>query len=149
MPARVLGDSCGRPDAGDVERRKRGRRISALETTEDITLINMTSGTALAAAAQDPWITWTEPRDYPKTRHWGHWIREQVPAAQGYAWLSRREPPTTAFVLFGARFTTNPVRALATHPEVPPGNRAVFDTAVGVRTLRGLLAPYNVTVARY
>jgi hypothetical protein len=128
--------------------RVRGRRISAVKTNVDITLVDMTTSVALAAVAQDGWLTWTEPRDYAQTRHWGHWIREKVPNAQGYIWPSRREPPTSAFVLFGDRFPANPVEVLPKHPDLPPGNRAVFDSPVGIRYLRGMLSSYNVTVAK-
>ncbi len=128
--------------------RVRGRRISAIATTTKITLVDMRSAVGLAAVAQDPWLVWTDPSDYAQTRHWGHWIRSQVPTAQGYVWPSRREPPTMAFVLFGDRLPLGAITVAQEHPDVPAGPSADFDTPPGLRALRKMLAPYNVTIAR-
>lgn len=128
--------------------RVRGRKISAIATTTDVSLVNMTSAVGLASVAQDPWLTWADPRDYAQTRHWGHWIRSQVPTAQGYVWPSRREPPTRAFVLFEDRLPAGAIHAVPNHPAVPAGARAGFDTPPGLRALRKMLAIYNVSIAR-
>lgn len=128
--------------------RVRGRRISAIATTTEVTLVDMRSAVGLASVAQDPWLIWTDPRDYAQTRHWGHWIRSQVPTAQGYVWPSRREPPTRAFLLFDDRLPTGAIDVVPNHPDVPAGPHADFDTPSGIRTLRKMLAVYNVSIAR-
>jgi hypothetical protein len=129
------------------QRKFADRRISAVMTTHELVIVSLRTGIDLGAVSQDPWLTWTEPRDYSRTRHWGHWIRGQLPSVQGYVWSSRREPLTDSYVLFGDRI---PVGAIAetTHPDVPAGRRADFDTSVGRAELRRRLAVYNVTITR-
>src|SRR5262249_51931268 len=66
----------------------RNRRASVVNTTEELTLVDLCSGEAQAAVAQDPWLVQAEPADYHATRRWASWIREQAPAAQGLIWPS-------------------------------------------------------------
>lgn len=124
----------------------RGRRISAVELTVDVDLVALCSLRQLRAVAQDPWLTTAEPRDYAQTRHWGHWIRDKQPAAAGYVWMSRRDPAQRSYVFFEDRMPRGTVVA-TTHPDVPPGDEADFDTPQGLRALRRRLSAYGVAVA--
>lgn len=124
-----------------------GRRISAIEVTADLELVSLQTGTDLGAVAQDTWLTMCEPRDYAQSRHWAHWIRSHAKSAVGYVWLSRREPGTAAYVLFGDRFSPS-VIAWTAHPDVPAGDEADFDTPLGRRALRNRLSRYNVGLSR-
>jgi hypothetical protein len=81
----------------------RGRRASVVETTEALHLVDLCSGEALAAVAQDTWLVQAESADYHATRRWASWIREQVPTAQGLIWPSKREGGRPALVLFRDR----------------------------------------------
>ena len=124
-----------------------GRRISAIELTADLEVVTLRSGTDLGAVAQDTWLTTCDTRDYPQSRHWGHWIRTHAPTASGYVWRSKREPLHDAYVLFSDRI---PVGAIVQthHPSVPAGDRADFDTPRGRRDLRARLTRYGVALAR-
>lgn len=124
-----------------------GRRISAVSITTTLPLVSLCSGTDLGAVAQDTWLTTCDPRDYAQSRHWAHWIRGHAGAAAGYVWLSRREPGTLAYVLFGDRMPPGSVRAV-TDPRVPLGDEADFDTVRGRRALRNRLLRYNVGLSR-
>jgi hypothetical protein len=127
--------------------RAAGRRISAVEVTADLELVSLRTGTDLGAVAQDTWLTTCDPRDYPQSRHWAHWIRIHATSAAGYVWLSRREPGTSAYVLFGDRVPSGTM-ATSADPSVPPGDEADFDAPRGRRALRNRLARYNVALAR-
>ena len=128
-------------------RKVSGRRISAIEVTADLELVSLQTGTDLGAVSQDTWLTMCDPRDYAQSRHWAHWIRSYAKSAGGYIWLSRREPGTAAYVLFGDRFSPSVITATA-HPDVPAADEADFDTPVGRRALRNRLTRYNVGLSR-
>jgi hypothetical protein len=125
-----------------------GRRISAVELTGDIQVTALLSGRDLGALAQDPWLTTAEPRDYPQTRHWGHWIRDHVLDSAGFVWPSRREPAGQCCVLFGDRLPAGAGLVTISDPNVPAGDRADFDTPVGLRELRRRLNAYGVSITR-
>jgi hypothetical protein len=81
----------------------RYRRISTVGLANDLTLLALTTGTELAAVAQDEWLIHTGPEDYGKTRRWAHWLRRQAPWAQGLVWPSKRDVGEEAVILFGDR----------------------------------------------
>src|SRR6185437_8267175 len=124
-----------------------GRRISAVQTRLDLTLLSLRSAADLAAVSQDPWLVSCGPPNYPQSRHWGHWIRSQAPAAGGYVWMSHREPTKQAYLLFVHRIpaaATETITNYALLPEV----EAEFDNPSGRRALRRRLSAYNVVVSR-
>lgn len=118
----------------------RGQRASAVETTKDLTLVDLCSGEALAAVAQDSWLVQAEPVDYHATRRWAVWIREQAPAAHGLIWRSKREMERPALVLFGDRC---PADCLVTEPS----SGRDLDDQEGAVWINQLLAPYQARVA--
>ncbi|WP_289009898.1 RES family NAD+ phosphorylase [uncultured Thermomonospora sp.] len=119
----------------------RGRRISAVETTVDLTLVDLLSGEALAAVAQDTWLIHALPREYHLTRAWASWIRKHTPQAQGLIWPSKREGTQPALVLFGDEGRCPP-GAL----RVVPDAGADFDDPAGLAWLNERLAPYRAHV---
>jgi hypothetical protein len=117
------------------------RRLSGLTTTRDLDLISLLTAADLAAVCQDEWLVQADPRDYPQTRHWGHWIRASVPWVQGFAWPSRRDLGSRAVVLFGDRCPDGTLRVI-------PGASVDLGTADGAAWLNTRLAPYRITVRR-
>jgi RES domain len=121
-----------------------GRRISRIELRVDIELVDLCGLVALRACSQSDWLTSTEPRDYPQTRHWGHWIRTQAPNAAGFVWLSKRDPTKQSYVLFGDRC---PPGAIEVGPVFAPGGvDPNFDTDDGRAYLNHLLSVFNAHV---
>jgi hypothetical protein len=125
----------------------RGRRISAITTAVDLSLVSLRSAADLGAVAQDTWLTMCDPRDYAQSRHWAHWIRGHETSAAGYAWRSRRDPTDDAYVLFGDRCPAGALQPIA-HPDVPLGDEAEFDSVRGRRWLRRQLVQHRVTLTR-
>jgi hypothetical protein len=80
-----------------------GQCISALRVIKPLTLISLMTAEDLASAYQDEWLVQADPAEYPQTRRWGTWLRQQEPSAQGIAWPSRRNIGHQALVLFGDR----------------------------------------------
>ena len=117
-----------------------GQRASAVETTQDLTLVDLCSGEALAAVAQTTWLVQAEPADYHATRRWAAWIREQAPTAHGMIWPSKREGGRPALVLFGDRC---PDGCLVTEPCWGQD----LDDLEGAVWINHLLAPYQARVA--
>jgi hypothetical protein len=119
----------------------KGRRLITVRTTHAVTLLDLCSSTALASVYADEWLIHCEPVDYPKTRAWGHWLRELVPSAMGFIWPSKRNVGGRAVILFGDRC---------------PGAlewdaaQAVLelDDRDGVAELNERLRPYRATVRR-
>ena len=124
-----------------------GRRISAVTTVEELSLVSLRSAADLAAVSQDPWLTTCGPQSYAQARHWGHWIRAHAPAAAGYVWMSHREPTQRAFVLFGDRMSNDAI-VTADNPSVPEGHEAEFDHPQGRRALIRWLARHHVALSR-
>ncbi|ACY96986.1 RES family NAD+ phosphorylase [Thermomonospora curvata] len=124
-----------------VQKKVRGRRISAVETTMDLSLVDLLSGEALAAVAQDTWLIHALPEHYHLTRQWASWIREHAPQAQGMIWPSKREGAQPALVLFGDEGRCPP-DAL----RVVPDAGADFDDPAGFAWLNERLAPYRAHV---
>jgi hypothetical protein len=125
----------------------RGRMISAVETTTDVELVELCTAPGLGSVAQDTWLTYCDPRDYPQSRHWAHRIRTWAPAASGFCWLSKREPGQHCVVLFDDRCPAGMLRP-ASMSDIPTGTEADFDTNRGRAWLRSRLASYNVAIAR-
>jgi hypothetical protein len=121
-----------------------GRRLSAVTTTHGIELISLCTGAELGALSQDTWLTTAYPRDYPQTRHWGHWIRTCDPGAAGFVWRSRIEPAGYVAVLFADRC---PADLLAPRPQPAWGGVASvdLDAGPGHDRLRTTLAIYGAT----
>jgi len=122
-----------------------GRRISAVITTTDLTMVSLRTAVDLAAVCQDSWLTTCDPCCYAQSRHWAHWIRARAPAAAGFTWMSRREPTQQAFILFGDRTPPGPITTTADH-KLPCGT-AEFGTPLGLYALRCRLATYNVALS--
>lgn len=118
-----------------------GRSLSFLRLTVDLEMVSLMSGADLAAVGQDSWLVHTECSEYPQTRDWGHWIREQTkPWAQGFVWPSKREPADRVAILFEDRCDTAPLEPTGVAP-------VDFDTAEGERWLNGVLSAYCARVA--
>ena len=81
----------------------RDRTLRAVRTVVDLRLIGLRTTRELAGVCADEWLIHAEPRDYPYTRGWAHWLRAQLPAADGLVWPSRRNLGGTALILFGDR----------------------------------------------
>jgi RES domain len=125
----------------------RGRRISALITEVDLSLVSLRSAADLTAVSQDPWLTTCGPQCYAQSRHWAHWIRSHAPTAAGYVWMSHREPTQRAFVLFGDRVPDDGI-ATVDDPRLPPAGEAEFDHPRGRRALLRRLSTYHVALSR-
>lgn len=121
-----------------------GRRQSAVITTRDLKILDLRGLQGLGSVRQDSWLVHADPLQYAQTRHWAHWIRLHCPDLDGFVWMSHREPTDEAYVLFGSPH--KPFLAAASHPEVPDGDPSDFDTVVGRRRLRTVLARHGYTV---
>lgn len=75
--------------------------LSAVRTTSDISLVDITSAEGLAAVWQDEWLVTS--LEYPQTRYWVRLIREHSKKAQGLCWTSKRCMPRRALQFFGDR----------------------------------------------
>jgi hypothetical protein len=125
--------------------RLQGRCISWIRLTCDLELVTLVSGEDLAAVSQDTWLTTCDSKSYVFTRTWGHRIRKWAPSAQGFVWLSRREPTRHAYIFFGDRCPDDCFVEVQ-HPRhrPPDGNR--LDHGPGHAYVRAILDRYNVTV---
>jgi hypothetical protein len=114
-------------------------RITAIEPTQDLTLISLLTTADLAAACQDEWLIQTSPAEYPQTRRWAQWLRSQASWAQGLAWPSVRNLGRPTVVLFGDRVPADML-------QVVPGTAVDLGSATGAAWLNKQLAPYRITV---
>ncbi|TMR05022.1 hypothetical protein ETD83_07395 [Actinomadura soli] len=121
--------------------RVHGRRASVVETTDALNLVDLCSGEALAAVAQDTWLVQAETGEYHATRRWAAWIREQVPAAQGLIWPSKREGSRPALVLFRDRCPDGCLVA-------DPHSGQDLDDLEGAAWINAQLAAYRARVTR-
>ena len=75
--------------ARDLRMRPDGRRritqprvrdmvLSKVATATDLPLVDLTDNARLAAVHQDIWLVQAPAPDYPRTRRWGSWIRDQA-----------------------------------------------------------------------
>jgi hypothetical protein len=113
--------------------------VSALETTVDLTFISLLSSADLAASCQDEWLISAEPRDYPQTRRWGHWLRGRAPWSQGLVWPSRRDVGQRTAVLFGDRVPPEALGPVA-------ASRTDLDGIDGAKWLNHTLSPFRIQV---
>jgi len=114
-------------------------RISRLETTRDLTLVSLLTTADLAAVCQDEWLVRADAAEYPQTRRWAQWLREQSPRAEGLAWQSARDIGRATVVLFGDRCGPGAVREV-------PGSGIDLDGTDGAEWLNKRLAPYRISV---
>jgi hypothetical protein len=124
-----------------------GFLLSALYLNADVELVSLLNARALAAVGATSWLVDCDRDQYPRSRHWGHWIRTQAPWAQGFIWHSKRDVDRPSLVLTGdrvgeaARVDFEPV-------VVPDRSERVLDFAKedDVARLNELLEPYQATV---
>src|ERR1022692_842544 len=114
-------------------------RISAFESTQDLTLISLLTTADLAAACQDEWLIHCPAAEYAQTRRWGQWLRSQADWAQGFVWPSDRNLGGRNLILFGDRC---PDAALG----IVEGTAVDLDDADGARWLNSQLAPFRISV---
>ncbi|WP_055697204.1 RES family NAD+ phosphorylase [Streptomyces silaceus] len=119
----------------------RGRRLTTLRLTAEVTVVSLMTAQDLAGVHQDGWLVQTEAADYAYTRDWAHWIRHHTdPWAQGFVWPSKREPGDRTVVLFGDRCPRGVVDAVE--------DTAIdFDMAEGEEWLDSVLRLYHARVA--
>ncbi|MBB5153140.1 RES family NAD+ phosphorylase [Saccharopolyspora phatthalungensis] len=118
------------------------RRLSAVRTARELTLVSLLTGPDLAAVAQDSWLVDAEGKDaYVQTRNWAAWIRERADWADGLIWPSKRDTGHPALVLFGDRCGADGLDG--DEPEL----QIDLDTAIGEAWLSKMLAPYRAVVA--
>jgi hypothetical protein len=120
------------------------RRLSAVELQEPLPLVTLVGLEALRRSSQDTWLVQTDPPEYPRTRHWGHWIRSQAPGAAGFVWPSKRDPTRRSYILFADRV---PDGALKDVSHTLAGTASdPFSTPSGLAALRVALATFNANV---
>ena len=117
----------------------KGRRLSGVDVTEDLSLLALTTTAELAAVGQDEWLVQAEPRDYGQTRGWARWLREQAPWAQGLIWSSRRDLGRHTMVLFGDRCLPDILKPAP----LPPVD---LDDGPGATWLNDTLADFRASV---
>jgi hypothetical protein len=122
----------------------RGRELSRLSTTSNLSLVALRTGEELGAIGQDGWLTSCDADEYPQTREWSRWLRLQASDAHGATWLSKRDPGEIVMVLWEDRC---PPDALVPAAGPLPG-RTRFDNLDGFDWLRDALARYRVTIRR-
>jgi hypothetical protein len=123
------------------------RVLSGLALTRDLELVSLVTGPDLGAIGQDAWLVTAPARDYPQTRAWAHWLRDQAPWAHGFIWSSLRDPGGRAIVLFGDRCAADfgrDYQAVLLH-EVPE-LAVVLDDKDGIAWLNRILEPYRVVI---
>jgi hypothetical protein len=123
-----------------------GRRLSQVELTVDVRLVSLVSMPDLNAVQQDDWLVDADAPEYPFTRRWGHWLRESTDWAQGFVWMSKRDRPQQAIVLFGDRFPSpgpdggSPLR--------PTGEPPLdLGSPEGIDRLNAMFRPYRTMIA--
>ncbi|MEV0701497.1 RES family NAD+ phosphorylase [Saccharopolyspora sp. NPDC050389] len=118
------------------------RRLSAVRTARELTLVSLLTGPDLAAVAQDSWLVDADGKDaYAQTRDWAAWIRAQAEWADGLIWPSKRDTGNPAVVLFGDRCGADGLDG--EEPEL----QIDLDTPIGEAWLGKMLKPYRAAVA--
>jgi hypothetical protein len=120
----------------------RGRCLSALRLTADLRLARLLSTADLASGRQDEWLIQTEPEHFRLTREWAAGMRRSNRWAQGMIWLSKRDLPNAAVVLYGDRCATNDLLRPI------PGAAIDLDCDDGLDWLDAVLDPYRIRVSR-
>ncbi|WP_225827538.1 RES family NAD+ phosphorylase [Streptomyces naphthomycinicus] len=112
--------------------------LSAVRTTADLSLVDLTTAEGLAAVWQDDWLIDTE--EYAGTRYWVRVIRERCADVQGLWWTSKRCRPRPALQLFRDRCPDPPL-------EPRPRERLRLASTDDVRKVNRLLAPLGAVVS--
>jgi len=124
----------------------KGRVLSRLVLTADISLISLCDGKDLARCGQgDNWLISCPSSEYGFTRRWAHALRKWAPKAEGIVWSSRRDVSKQAYIIFGDRFHASFEDAPGGLP--PAAGGIPLDSGVGGRYLLGILGEYRVTLA--
>ncbi|MEU3917287.1 RES family NAD+ phosphorylase [Streptomyces sp. NPDC029004] len=123
-----------------------GRCLSQLELLTDVTLLSLLDRRAMSAVSQGTWLIQADTPDYPFTRRWAHWLRQQADWAQGLIWTSKQDHPEPTAVLFGDRF--GPLLGEKVNKVVAavPNTTIDLDDSAGIRWLDRTLAEYCVRV---
>ena len=122
----------------------RGRQLSRLTNTMDLTLIALRTGKDLGAIGQDSWLTSCDADEYPQTREWSRWLRQHEPSAHGAAWLAKRDPGETVTVLWEDRCPPGTL----IHAPGPLATPCRFDDPAGGAWLRSELTHFRVAIRR-
>ncbi|GAA1040721.1 RES family NAD+ phosphorylase [Streptomyces sp. TR1341] len=112
--------------------------LSAVRTTADLTLVDLTTAEGLAAVWQDGWLIDTD--DYAGTRYWVRVIRERDSAVQGLWWTSKRCRPRPALQLFQDRCPAAPL-------DPRPQDRLRLASKQDARRVNKLLAPLHAVIS--
>ncbi|MET9009574.1 RES family NAD+ phosphorylase [Streptomyces olivaceoviridis] len=112
--------------------------LSAVSTTADLSLVDLTTAEGLAAVWQDDWLIDTE--EYAGTRYWVRVIRERCDDVQGLWWTSKRCRPRPALQLFQDRCPGPPL-------DPRPRERLRLASTDDVRRVNRLLAPLHAVVS--
>ena len=121
-----------------------GLKISWLHVNAGLRLVNLRSGTDLASAGQDSWLT-TTTSEYNSTRQWCAAIRTWAPWACGITWRSLREPMGFAFIFFGDRCPKGCFREQSLGLPVPADDREL-DSGTAHQYLSAILTDYRVAL---
>lgn len=95
------------PSTGYQHNFKRDRagsyHVSRVRTTATLTLVDLSTLGLSAMGLQPSDLFESNKPDYPRTRRWAQWLRQQWPSAAGLSWMSRRDNRSEAIVLFEDR----------------------------------------------
>lgn len=83
-------------------------RVSSVKLPA-LTLVPFTSFGLQAVGLTVPELIGGNSDRYPSTRAWARWIHENMPAAQGLYWMSRRDDENGCILLFGDRIPSGGV----------------------------------------
>lgn len=119
----------------------RDRMLSALETTVAFRLISLFTAEDMSLVCQDRWLLEAEGAGFIQTRQWTRQLRAAEPDAQGLMWMSRRDWPHPAYVLFGDRCGSDPLKPAA-RPPLEFNERAGLNGANEI--LRKLSATFEI-----
>ncbi|MFD6425403.1 RES family NAD+ phosphorylase [Streptomyces sp. NPDC060198] len=114
--------------------------VSAVRTTQDVVLVDLTTAEGLAAVWQDGWLVDCEPGEYGKTRYWARLIREHTASAQGLLWPSKRCRPRTALQFFGDRCGSGLL------PPTPEESYRL-DSTTDLKEVNSLLSPLRAVIS--
>jgi hypothetical protein len=116
----------------------KGRRISAVETLQQLNLVSLRTGPDLAAAAVSTRMV-QGGSEYSASRAIARWLREHAPWAQGLIWTSTIDLGKPSVVLFADRCGAGVLRQL-------PRMSVDLDSEDGIDWLNEALAPYHAQI---
>ena len=116
-----------------------GRRLSAVVTTTALKLVSLLSMTDLAAVSQDDWLLNSDDEGLAYTRAWAGQLWKAEPEAQGLIWMSRRNMPERAIMLFGGRCGRTPLQ-IRTHETID------LDDPAGLARANEMLRPFRASI---